>query len=252
MLTFIAPFKPLLTTLVMPPASPLLLMSLGWLLWRRSKRIAWLLVATGFVSLWVFSSSAAVFWMSQQLLPTYAPATPPQMQQAQAIVILGGGIELQSPQYSTPELAEAASARLRYGAYLSKQTQLPMAYSGGIGWAGDSGQISEAEVAQAALKRDWGMSLKWIEKNSRDPQENEQMTHALLAPDGIQTILLITNDWHMQRSIKNFERTGFKVIPAPMGYLQAPSSGVYEYLPSAQGLKNCALVFKEWLGNKVL
>ena len=56
----------------------------------------------------------------------------------------------------------------------------------------------------------------------------------------------------MQRSIKNFERTGFKVIPAPMGYLQAPSSGVYEYLPSAQGLKNCALVFKEWLGNKVL
>jgi uncharacterized SAM-binding protein YcdF (DUF218 family) len=58
--------------------------------------------------------------------------------------------------------------------------------------------------------------------DSRDTRENALRSFALLSPQGITRIALVTHDWHMQRSKMLFEAAGFQVLPAPMGYIQPP------------------------------
>jgi uncharacterized SAM-binding protein YcdF (DUF218 family) len=65
---------------------------------------------------------------------------------------------------------------------------------------------------------------------------------------GITRILLVTNDWHMQRSVRNFEQAGFVVQPAPMGYIHAPMTWESAYLPSEGGLEITRKVLREFLG----
>ena len=241
--------KALLTTLVLPPGGLLLLLFMACLLARRFQRLAWALVLTSTTALWVLSCQATAYGLNQVLLNTYAPLTAEDANKAQAIVVLGGGVNPMAPEYGTEELSGTGYKRLVYAAYLAKRTQLPVLYAGGKGWAAASSQIgSEAEVAARAFNRDFGLQLQWMDKESRDTRENASFAYALLSPLDKKRILLVTNDWHMQRSLRNFEQAGFKVTPAPMGYLERPVNLPYDYLPSSGGLGYSFSVLREWLG----
>jgi uncharacterized SAM-binding protein YcdF (DUF218 family) len=124
-----------------------------------------------------------------------------------------------------------------------------MLFAGGKGWGASAEQASsEAEVAAATLRRDTGMQIEWLDTTSRDTRENAQQAYEILAPLDKKRILLVTNAWHMARSVKQFERAGFTVIPAPMGFIQPPQTPLFDYLPSAGGLGATQLILKEWLG----
>jgi uncharacterized SAM-binding protein YcdF (DUF218 family) len=248
-MSLIGPLKPLLTALVMPPAGPLVLILLGGLLARTRRRWAWGLVGMGAVMLWVLSCQATAYGLNQRLLATYPPVSTAQLKDSQAIVVLGGGVKLKAPEYGEPILAHDAHMRLRYGIHLARQTQLPLVYSGGKGWAAPSQQtLSEAAVAARVLQLDAGMRFAWVDEQSRDTQENAELSYAQLAPKGITRIALVTNDWHMQRSLRHFEQAGFVVHPAPMGYVQPPLRWETDYLPSGHGLSSTRQVLREWLG----
>jgi len=107
---------------------------------------------------------------------------------------------------------------------------------------------SEAEVAAHTMTRDFGLQIQWQDKDSRDTRENALRAFEVLWPLGKKRILLVTHDWHMQRSLRNFQQAGFEVTPAPMGYLQPPVSIPIDYLPSANGLRHSYWVLREWLG----
>jgi len=242
-------FKPLLTTLVLPPGGLLLLLFLACLLARKFQRLAWTLVLTSTTALWVLSCDATAYGLSRLLLTTYAPLTAEDANKAQAIVVLGGGVDQYAPEYGTEELTNTGYKRLVYAAYLAKRTQLPVLYAGGKGWGSSSGQMgSEAEVAAHAMKRDFGLQLQWLDKESRDTRENASRAYEWLSPLDKKRILLVTNDWHMQRSLRNFQQVGFEVTPAPMGYLQLPVNIPIDYLPTANGLRHSYWVLREWLG----
>ena len=121
--------------------------------------------------------------------------------------------------------------------------------SGGKGWGAASGQTqTEAQVAAYILQRDFGMTFSLSDGESRDTRENALRSYALLSAQGITRIALVTHDWHMQRSLEQFEAAGFEVIPAPMGYTQPPMRWDTDYLPSANGLRASNRVLHEWLG----
>ncbi len=92
------------------------------------------------------------------------------------------------------------------------------------------------------------MAIEWLDKSSRDTRENALKAFEILAPLHKTTVLLVTNDWHMARSVKQFENAGFTVIPAPMGFIQPPQNPLMDYLPSASALGQTQLILKEWLG----
>lgn len=242
--------KPILTTLAMPPVSLLVLALLGLLLaWRNHKKTGLMLATTAVLLLALLSSHGAAAWLAHTALPQYAPLNVAALRasRVQAIVILGGGVRPEAPEYGSSQLNDATAARLRYGAWLARQSGLPVAFSGGVSWAVHSTQsVSEAEVAARTMQQDYGMALRWNETQSRDTAGNARLLAPLLRQSGVQRIALVTHAWHMPRAAAAFEQAGLAVTPAPMGHVLA-SPGLLAWLPSAGGLQLSHLVLKEWL-----
>jgi uncharacterized SAM-binding protein YcdF (DUF218 family) len=248
--------KPILTGLIMPAAlGPLLVVVLSvWAFSRSPKNIALRLpiALSGCVGsgLWLVSCPAVAVWLSLHLLPQVKAiqVSDLKQQQVQAIVVLGGGAEAFTHEYDGPNLSTPSMSRLLYGLYLAQNTQLPMAFSGGKGWGGQDKQASEAEVADAVLARLNAPALRWQENQSSDTRENALMTANMLQKEGFTHIALVTHAWHMPRSVRNFENAGFKVLPAPMGYIQTYAQPVLQWIPSGEALRDSCAVLKEWLG----
>ncbi|WBY01314.1 YdcF family protein [Ramlibacter tataouinensis] len=242
--------KPILTALVMPPTAPLLLALLGLLLAARKRVRAGLTIAfIGIAGLWLLSCHAVAIALAHTVLPQVPAAQPAQLAQArvQAIVVLGGGIVPQAPEYGAAQPTGYTLARLRYGAWLARRTGQPLAFAGGIGWAAGDGFPPEAEAARRTLA-EFGAELRWADAQSRDTAENAARMHELLAREQISRIALVTDAWHMPRSVLEFERAGFTVLPAPTGFAAAPTRPLLAWLPSADGLALSRQVLREALG----
>lgn len=253
-MTELGQLKPILATLVLPPAAPLLLALLGLLLATRKKAWGLLLAFAGMALLWLLSCHAVAVWLAQNILPQYAPASVATLKSSgvQAIVVLGGGVNPVAPEYGEAQSSAAAAMRLRYGAWLARQTGMPVAFAGGQGWgAADTQTLSEGEVARRMAQQDYALRLRWVDDQSRDTAENASLLRPLLQKDGIQRIALVTHAWHMPRSVLAFERAGFQVTAAPMSFTLPSRNGLLEWLPSSDGLDASRVVLKEWLALRV-
>ena len=248
--------KPILTALVLPATSGLLLL-IALLIWTWRRGTAqlstrWPVVLAGLTTtlMWLLSCQAVAIWLSLHALPQVTPIKAEDLKhlQVQAIVVLGSGVENKALEYDGPILTPDAMSRLLYGVYLSRATQLPLAYAGGVGWSGPAEQMPESQAAALALARIGAPALRWQDNLSRDTRENALFTAALLNKEGITRIALVTHAWHMPRSVRQFEAAGMQVIPAPMGYVQSDAAPVLQWLPSGKGLRDSAWVLREWLG----
>jgi uncharacterized SAM-binding protein YcdF (DUF218 family) len=243
--------KPLLSALLLPPLAPLLLALIGWLLAVKRKRSGFALVLFALGLLWLLSCHGAAVWLSRSVLPQFAPLAAGQLKtdQVQAIVVLGGGVLPLAPEYGQAQPRAETAARLRYGLWLARQSGLPVAFSGGLGWAAHASQTqSEAEVARRVALQDYGVTLRWLEADSRDTADNARLLAPLLQRDGVERIALVTHAWHMPRSVAAFEKSGLIVLPAPMGFVLPDENQLLEWVPSAQGLLASRQVLREWLG----
>lgn len=252
----LAALKPLLSSLVLPPLGPLLAMMVGFglLLWNHNKKVTSIgkvLVGIGFAMLWLFSSQGIANWLSKQLLNKYTATNTTELQQQniQAVVVLGGGLQLDAAEYQyTAQLGPNSATRLRYGSILAKQTQLPLAFSGGISWS-MRGQIlqTEAQGAENYLQSLHLPAAKWLDGQSADTAENAEEMAKLLKPQGIQRIALVTDEWHMTRAQILFKKQGFDVVPAPVNASDETPTTLLDWLPSADGLIWSRLVLREAL-----
>lgn len=241
--------KPILSSLALPPASLLLLVAFGLLLVAARRRTAGLWVAgSGVLGLWLASCHAVAMVLATTLLPSVPAVTPDRLAGVQAIVVLGGGVLRDAPEYGAAQPSSFLAARLRYAAWLARRTGKPLAFSGGVGWSSvDGGIAPEGDVARWMLAEDYGLAPRWIDAASRDTRENAQRTRELLARDGIQRIALVTHSWHMPRAADEFERVGFQVLPAPTGFPSPQARPLLEWLPSAEGLTLSRVVVREAL-----
>ena len=245
-------FKPLLTSLVMPLASLVMLALAGWVLavQRKHQRKGLLLGVMALTSLWLLSCQGVAVWLAAHALPQYPPVTPALLKarQVQAIVVLGGGVYPQAPEYGQAQPGPATAARLRYGIWLARQTGLPVAFTGGSGWVAAGQEGSEAEVAGRVAQQDYGVTLRWLEAKSRDTAENASLLTPLLKRDGIARIALVTDALHMPRSVLEFERQSLSITPAPTGFVLPTRSGLLLWLPSIEGISASTRVLHELLG----
>jgi uncharacterized SAM-binding protein YcdF (DUF218 family) len=134
---------------------------------------------------------------------------PPQLQPAAAIVVLGAGME------GTGVLSTSSLRRAVHGITLFQRGFAPLlAFSGPASQPPGRG---EAEV-RAEMARLFGVSPAAIvtETTARTTRAEAARMAALLQPQGISTILLVTSYAHMARSRQLFEKVGFTVQPAPV------------------------------------
>jgi len=257
----IVSWKPVLTALVMPPVPLLLLMLIGSraILWRRG--VGWLLVLLGASGLWVTSTTGFGDWFEHTALKP-----PPALKQdaiaelrkaggtgrnkTVAIVVLGGGREALAPEYGISNLTATSLERLRYGIWLSRETGLPVAFSGGTGHAQPVG-APEAQIAARIAEQEFKLPLRWTETQSRDTLENAAYTVPMLREAGVTHVVLVTHGVHMRRALRDFEgaaQGNLKITPAPMGLAAGSDRPVLEWLPSGDGFAQSRAALHEGLG----
>lgn len=119
------------------------------------------------------------------------------LRDAQAIVLLGG-----------------RTARVHFAAQLHRQAQLPLLVSGK--GTGDHPFAAESEKMAQILRDQYGIAVRWLEKESLDTEQNAAYSWCVAGRQGIRRVVLVTDADHMLRARATFHAAGFgPILPAP-------------------------------------
>jgi uncharacterized SAM-binding protein YcdF (DUF218 family) len=213
------PFRYFIKQLLLPPGILLLLLLAAWWLRRSRPRLAGLCFAIGFGGFWLMSLPVVVQWGAKALErepPLAREEWATLAQRADAIVVLGSGRERGDLAWGEDQPTGVGLERQRYAARLAKASGLPILTSGGLHYGTPP---TEAKLMADSLRDDFGVTVRWQEGESRTTWENAKLSADILLPQGIKRVVVVTQAWHMPRSVWSFEQAGFEVVPAPVGFL---------------------------------
>lgn len=239
-----------LKLLILPPTSLILLALLGWIIALRYRRTGLTIILLSLVVTWLLMLPITAHWLSWQMRPDQPVPTLSELRAggAEAIVILGAGRDRRLPEYFyQDQLSWETFQRLRYGATLHQQLGLPILATGGL--ATDT-QPSEAELTARTLASYFNITPRWLEPHSANTSQNARFSRNILAAEGIDAIILVTDILHIPRAQRAFTQAGFTVTAAPVSLNYGPPflNTVKDLLPSPQAFKLSHGVFYEWLG----
>ncbi|MGQ0286139.1 YdcF family protein [Pasteurellaceae bacterium 22721_9_1] len=236
----------LLSAIALPPFNVIILGIFALLcLLFKCKKMAFLSAFLSIGILYIVSIPYTAQWLNDSLTKE-DNLTVADYQQAQAIVVLGGGLRDSKELYRSLTVPGLVLERMRYAAYLHKETELPILISG----ASPNGN-SEAAVMGQELFTFFGIKPKWLEERALNTIQNAKFSYEMLEREGIKKIILVTNQWHMQRAKLLFEREGFIVLPASVGNGVTPESyglNYMHFIPQAGAINANMQLLKEWLG----
>ncbi len=273
----------LFKTFLLPPAFQLLLMLMAFFMWQRYRFLSRFMVFVAWGSLLALSmpvvSTSLYAWLEQPYLELYKAgiiateldteesqaeasdtidlqkqeSQPEQEVQAQwpaigAIVVLGGGRIDSAPEYQGKDQVNRSSLwRLRYGAYLAREYQLPILVSGGTVYPYE--KASEAALAEQVLKESFLLNDIWLEEGSRNTWENAQKTAKILEGKSIEHVYLVTHAYHMRRAVLAFEAADIKVTPMATGFVSTSHVDWWDaWLPKAYALLESRVALHEFIG----
>jgi len=251
-------WKPVLTALLLPPVPFLLLMLIGARLILPRRGLGWLVILLSVALLWLGCCTGSAQLLSQFVLHPPAALTSDRIKELKAqtktptaIIVLGGGLEPFAPEYGVGNLNHVSLERLRYGVWLSRETGLPLGFTGGVGFAQPDAK-PEAQIAALIAANEFGRPLRFVEDASRDTRENAARTVALLRPLGIRHIVLVTNGWHMPRAVRHFETAvagaDIRIEAAPMGLARNVDTPALAWMPTSKGFTDVRSIVRELLG----
>jgi uncharacterized SAM-binding protein YcdF (DUF218 family) len=236
--------QPVLELLLLPPANLLLLFLAGLFIARHRSRLGVAVQCVAVILLYALSTPL----IAGSLLRTIEPAAPLELASipatgAGAIVVLSAEME-RTPEYGGATVGPFTLERVRYAARIARATSLPVLVTGGV-LKPDTPPI--AALMRDTLREDFGLATRWIEDRSQTTEENARFSAALLHRDDIDTIVLVTHGFHMERATLAFSRVGLKVIPAPtmLTVIKLESDS---FVPTGKALQQSRLAAHEWIG----
>jgi len=237
--------KMVLGTLLLPPGGLVLLAGAGlWLVARGradggARKAGWTLVVAGLAALWLLATPVVADALTR-LAERYPPLDLTRPVRGQAIVILGGATERTAPEYGGPAAGLELLERVSYGAYVARRTGLPVLASG---------TAREAAAMRETLARDFGITARWVDGESRDTFDNARFSARLLEAEHIERVVLVTSAYHEQRAAQEFTSAGLTVEPAPVHVWAPRPRGPRDYLPEPLGLLRSTEALHEIVGN---
>jgi len=243
------PFRYFFKTLLLPPGLFLLLIVLAFGLRRSRPRLSAVCFVFGLGGLWAMSMPVVVEWAArgiEQNAPLHQSEWATLAQRADAIVVLGSGRERNDPSWGGDIPTGVALERMRYAARMAKASGLPILVTGGLHYGEPP---SEAAIMAESLQNDFGVAARWQEGLSRTTWENATLTAAMLLPQGIKRVVVVTQAWHMPRSVWSFEKAGFTVIAAPVGFLGIDNARPFGgWLPEGKAITQSGQLLNEAAG----
>lgn len=237
----------LLKPLILPPG--IFILMLTWGLWRTRYGKGKLIILFSIIGLYLLSISAVSNYLLMQV-ESIPPLNISEVNtyKAEAIVVLGGGIKPRALEYARKDtVSVAALTRIRYAAYLSKQTGLPIITTGG-----NRVKIfaPEAEVAQRALIEEFGVPVLDIDNQSLSTLENARMVKKIMDKHGIKRVFVVTHAYHMPRALSVFQQTGIDAVPAATEYnwIRMDRLGLISFIPNAGSLLESSRAIHEYIG----
>ena len=238
--------KAIVKTLFLPPTGLLLLSAAGLAMRQRLPR-AGIAMAWSGVLLLLFLSIPVVGDFLVRSLDESPPFDIARTPEAQAIVILGGGVRHNAPDYGGDTLGGLTLERVRYGARLARLTHLPVLVTGGRVLSGEP----EGKLMQAALEREFGINVRWVEDRSRNTHENAVYSGEILRRTGIETVVLVAHSFDMPRARAEFAAAGIKALPAPTGIPSEGPDTLLDYMPGMGGLRTSYFAIYEITANLI-
>ncbi len=233
----------LVSAFLLPPLNLILLGALGVLLLKHHPRLGRFLLASTLVLLYLISTP----FISETLLQKLETESVIDSTDtgAGAIVVLGGGTYFNAVEYGGDTVNRYSLERIRYAARLYQLMGKPILVTGGAPLGNIS---SEAEQMKAVLENEFRTPVKWVEGSSNNTHENAYKSYEILKKDGITHIMLVTHAWHMPRAMREFERAGFQVTPAPTAFTTRYRTDGLAYLPTASALQQSRIFIHEIIG----
>lgn len=234
--------------LLMPPTLFYILIAIA--LWHWPKRWARTLAVSSLALLYALSTPVVAYSLLDAMTAEVAPLTAAEIaalpRPDTMIVVLPGG-KRSALEYPLGESASPLTIeRARYGAWLARETGLPLAIPGGR----HRGVLSEAELARKFIENELGQPVALIESESLDTRQNAANLVQPLQEAKVQRVVLVTDARHMPRAVQAFSAVGFEVVPAPMwiSARSAPVTGPSSFMASAPALATSAAVSHELVG----
>lgn len=235
-----------LQSLLLPPAGLLLLMALGFVIMIICRTFGRLLVASGFILLYLVSIDPVGDALIRPLEKAHHPLNAaPKDRKAGAIVVLGGGVRDLAWAGLDPEPSEMSLERVVAAVRLYRSAHLPLVVVGG---GGDPSKpdISEAE-SMARTASGLGVPRRdlIVIENARNTLESAAAAWEKLKGE---RIILVTSAFHMRRAVGMFRKKGFQVIPAPCGYRSEERTlTIRSFIPRADCLLSSHAALAEYL-----
>jgi uncharacterized SAM-binding protein YcdF (DUF218 family) len=167
-----------------------------------------------------------------------------------AIIVLGGGFDGRVS--GARQIEELMASGDRFVEALRLAQLYPKAkivVSGGYGSLTPEGE-TDAIIAQRFFTGlGIGPDRLILEGQSRNTEENAEMTKSLLNPQAGDTLLLLTSAFHMPRSMGLFRAAGLTVIPWPADYRSTGTESFGLDLANQAGnLQTATTALREWMG----
>ena len=236
----------LLQSFFFPPFNCILIAILGLLLLRFFRKTGTIIISLAVFLLYIQSIPATAYILSKKYeLP---PLQMADLKTADAIVILGGGVNPNGFEYESGINVNLGTlVRLQYAASLAKLQPHKLIITSG----GYTGKVREANVMRDILRTSFGVKNPiLVEPNSRNTDENAKFVANLLQPLHVNNVILITQAYHMRRSIMLFKKYGLNPTAGSTDYYVSEDALTpwLSFIPSAGSMLQVSVVFHEIVG----
>jgi len=234
--------------LLLPPGGLILLAMLGVIFWKKRWGRGTVIVAL--LMFWGLSTEPVRDALTKPLEFEYSALQLNDKEfKRSAIVLLGGGIYANAPEYGgSDELKSYAMMRTLYAAHIAKRTGLNVYATGGK-------PLAQGDDAEGDVMRRWLIRLGvpenkvFAESYANNTWQNAIYMKKLLAEKDIDHIILVTSAWHMPRSVWCFESQGLHVIAAPTDYITSQQAyDLRSFVPRWTVFSDSGQALHEYLG----
>jgi uncharacterized SAM-binding protein YcdF (DUF218 family) len=239
----------ILPLLVYPLGLSLVLLAWGLLLLVAGRRTgAGLVVCLALAWLYAWSTPVVSHAVRASLEGAFANDPAEALPSADAIVLLGGGVDPMPPDWPYADLNDGAD-RVWHAARAYHAGRAPVVVVSGGRVAGREDRVSEAEAMRDLLV-DLGVPADAIvlEDRSRTTRENAVFVAEELQRLGAGDVLLVTSALHMRRALASFAGLGLNPQPAATDFSEPPVDEIPRWLPDAKALAGSTAALREYLG----
>ncbi len=237
------------------PLSLALLLQGAALLGRQRRWSPWV-SAAALLLLWVASMPWVSRSMERQIEQRALALVPPTLPQADAVLVLGGGVLAPLPPRRGVEISDAGD-RLLTGVQLMRERKAPwLLVSGGV----VSLRGQDPAQSAATLARWLGVEPNRIlmSNQARNTAEEARALQAIATARHWHSVLLVTSARHLPRSVATFRHlTDLKIVPVACDFQVVNQAGagrgtaaslLDDVLPSAGALANTSTNLRELMG----